>query len=163
MSRNLQRIIHVRCPVSQAFAAFTEQIDLWWPRGHRRFAESRLQLEARVGGRFTERAAAGDEVRLGEVLVCEPPNHICYSWHPGAVDAPTRVDVRFIDEGDRTRVEVTHSEGTADMGDAWPGRAALFQRGWDLVLPSYADFAAGGPDRGRNGAQVAQRSEEPSR
>lgn len=142
MSQHLRRTLHVRCPVSQAFAAFTEQIDLWWPRGHRRFPQSRLRLEARVGGRFYERAHTGEEVRLGEVLVCDPPNRILYSWYPGASDSPTEVDVRFTEDGDLTCVEVTHSEGASGLGDAWPDRAVLFERGWNSVLPAFAGFAA---------------------
>ena len=148
MTRQLQRTVQVRCPVSQAFIAFTEQINLWWPRGHRRFAQSELRLEARVGGRFYERSQAGEEVRLGEVLVCDPPNRIVYSWYPGAIDNPTRVDVRFVGEGTLTRVEVTHGEGASGLGDAWPERALLFERGWSLVLPAFAEFVAASPDKG---------------
>ena len=142
MSRHLRRTLHVRCPISQAFAAFTDHIDLWWPRDHRRFSQSHLRLEARVGGRFYERAHTGDEVRLGEVLICDPPHRILYSWYPGALDSPTEVDVRFTEDGDLTCVEVTHSEGASELGDAWPERAVLFERGWNLVLPAFAGFAA---------------------
>lgn len=145
MNRELRRTIRVRCPVAQAFAAFTEHVDLWWPRGHRRFDGSQLRLEAQVGGRFYERAPAGDEVRLGEVLLCDPPNRILYSWYPGAAGEPSEVDIRFVDEGAQTRVEVIHSEGPGGLGDAWPERAVLFERGWSAVLPALASFVAMSP------------------
>ena len=161
MNRQLYRTVHVRCPIARAFDAFTKQIDLWWPRSHRRFAQSRLWLEARVGGRFYEREPGGDEVRLGEVLVFDPPNRIVYSWYPGATDGPTEVDVRFAEEGNLTRVEVVHREGDSGLGEAWPERVVLFERGWGRVLPAFAGFAAAPPTNPTNpsddGGQVAGR------
>lgn len=140
MSEPLRRTVRVRCPVSHAFEVFTARLDLWWPPGHRRFGTSQLFLEARVGGRFFERSATGEEARLGEVIRCEPPHRITYTWYPGAISGPTEVDVRFTDEGAHTVVEVTHSEGQSQLGDAWPQRVTLFGRAWGHVLPAFVDF-----------------------
>jgi uncharacterized protein YndB with AHSA1/START domain len=148
VAESLERILRVRCPLDHAFAAFTQEVDLWWPRRHRRYEDSRLVLEAEVGGRFFERAASGEERELGEVIACDPPHRISYTWRPGAITGPTRVDVSFAEDGAETVVRVLHSEGDAALGDAWPERAALFAKGWDLVLPAYAVRAA----RGRDGA-----------
>jgi hypothetical protein len=52
VAESLERILRVRCPLDHAFAAFTQEVDLWWPRRHRRYEDSRLVLEAEVGGRF---------------------------------------------------------------------------------------------------------------
>jgi uncharacterized protein YndB with AHSA1/START domain len=130
----------VRCPAAHAFDVFTSRLDLWWPPKHRRFSASRLCLEARVGGRFFERSESGEEATLGEVLRCEPPHRLTYTWYPGAVRGPTEVDVRFTDAGDATVVEVTHSEGPSQLGDAWPQRVELFGRAWAHVLPAFVDF-----------------------
>jgi uncharacterized protein YndB with AHSA1/START domain len=148
VAESLERVLRVHCSLEHAFAVFTQGVDLWWPRGHRRDEDSRLVLEPEVGGRFLERAASGEERELGRVLLCDPPHRISYTWHPGAVTGPTRVDVSFAEDGADTVVRVVHSEGDAAVGDAWPERAALFARGWDLVLPSYAARAT----RGRDGA-----------
>jgi uncharacterized protein YndB with AHSA1/START domain len=126
--------VRVRCSIGHAFAVFTQGVDTWWPKGHRRFADSRLVLEARVGGRFFERSTGGEEAALGEVLACEPPHSISYSWRPGAIDQPTRVDIRFTQEGAETVVHVVHSEGESGLGEAWPERVVLFERGWQIVL-----------------------------
>lgn len=144
MAEPLVRRVRVRCSVDHAFSVFTERVDLWWPPGHRRFAESTLLLEARVGGRFVERAASGEEVRLGDVLACDPPHSISYTWFPGASSQPTRVDVRFLGEGEETTVEVRHGEGESELGELWPDRVKLFERGWTHVLAALQAYVHDG-------------------
>jgi len=139
----LRRTVRVRCELDHAFQVFTERVDLWWPEGHRRFADSRLVLEARVGGRFVELAATGEEAKLGEVLSCEPPHSISYTWYPGAISKPTRVDVRFATEGNETVVSVEHSEADSELGEAWRDRVVLFERGWHRVLEALKSHAEG--------------------
>jgi uncharacterized protein YndB with AHSA1/START domain len=135
--------VRLRCSVAHAFQTFTDRVDVWWPPGHRRYQGSRLVLEAQVGGRFYERAPTGEEMELGQVLACEPPHSISYSWRPGALAQPTRVDLRFEPEGAETVVHVLHSEGGSQLGPAWPERARLFERGWQHVLTALAGHVAG--------------------
>lgn len=137
MSAPLERSLTVRCSVEHAFDTFTARVDLWWPPGHRRLDGSRLAIESRVGGRFFERDDRGEEALLGEVVRWEPPHRLTYTWYPGARVGPTLVDVRFVAEGAATRVEVTHSEGDAALGDEWPTRVARFERAWARVLPAF--------------------------
>jgi hypothetical protein len=40
----LTRRIALACPVEHAFGVFTDKIDLWWPRGHRRDREASLSF-----------------------------------------------------------------------------------------------------------------------
>lgn len=141
MNPPLERTVRVRCPIERAFEVFTAELDRWWPPGHRRFERSQLHLEAWVGGRFFELAAAGEEAELGAVLRCDPPHRITYSWYPGAIDRPTEVDVRFHAEGDHTLVEVTHAEGPSALGAAWPQRVEIFTQNWDQVLVAFAQQA----------------------
>lgn len=143
MSEPLVRTVRVACPVEHAFEVFTSRLDMWWPRSHRRFERSRLQLEVWKGGRFFECSDTGDEVELGQVLRCEPPHRITYTWHPGAIMGPTEVDVRFVAEGEHTLVEVVHGEGASALGEAWPERAQRFARAWSEVLPAFVECAGG--------------------
>jgi uncharacterized protein YndB with AHSA1/START domain len=145
MSRPLQRSIRVRCSLTHAFATFTGKLDLWWPPSHRRFSNSRLVLESKVGGRFIERSASGDEANLGEVLLWDPPHRLSYSWFPGAIEQPTRVDVFFVDQGDETLVEIVHSEAESGLGEAWPERVGLFDRAWTQVLSTLERFVMEAP------------------
>jgi uncharacterized protein YndB with AHSA1/START domain len=98
-------------------------------------------LESGVGGRFVERSPSGEEAKLGEVLLWEPPQRLSYSWFPGAIDKPTRVDVSLAHSGAETLVEILHSEGDSSLGDAWPERVRLFERGWTSVLAAFEEQA----------------------
>ena len=135
--------MRVRCSLEHAFATFTARLDLWWPRGHRRFEDGRLALEPRVGGRFFDRSPDGAEAVLGQVVLWEPPRALVYTWKPGSITEPTTVEVRFVAEGDHTRVDVLHREGDAALGAQWLERVALFTRGWGAVLPAFAAAAEG--------------------
>jgi uncharacterized protein YndB with AHSA1/START domain len=143
MNEPVRKVVRVECGVEHAFDVFTSRIDLWWPRSHRRFEDSVMLLEPAVGGRFAERTPAGEEVRMGEVVRCEPPHAISYTWYPGAIKDPTTVDVHFLDNGDHTVVEVTHSEGHSGLGDAWPQRARAFAKNWAAVLAAYGSIVSG--------------------
>lgn len=156
MSEPIERKVQVRCSLAHAFAVFTDRIDLWWPPGHRKAADSKIELEPKIGGRFVERNPSGDDRVLGHVVVFEPPHRLTYTWVPGAVSEPTSVEVRFSDQGDHTLVEVTHSEGDAAMGAAWPHRVKIFTNAWTEVLgrlvefiesEAFAGFAAGLKER----------------
>ena len=138
----LVREVRVRCSIEHAFDVFTQRIDLWWPPAHRRFEASRLYLEPTVGGRFVERSSTGEEFTLGAVLECDPPHRIAYSWYPGAIQEPTHVAIRFTEEGAETRVSVVHSEGQSALGEHWPQRVELFERGWRHVLAAFSEHLA---------------------
>lgn len=143
MAEPLHRTVRVRCSIAHAFKTFTEHVDMWWPPGHRKFDDSNLHLETFEGGRFFERSASGEEALLGEVLSCDPPFAISYSWYPGKVNAPTHVAVSFETDGGETIVNVLHSEGEGAMGDKWPERVKLFENGWNHVLKAFAAHAEG--------------------
>lgn len=139
MSQPVRRTLRVACSIEHAFDTFVHRIDAWWPVGHRRFERSVLTLEPRAGGRFVERADDGDEALRGDVVACEPPHRVSWTWYPGAISEPTLVEVTFRAEGAHTVVDVVHAEGDAAMGEAWPGRAARFATSWDHVLDAWLD------------------------
>lgn len=134
MTDPLRKSITINCSVAHAFATFTEKVDLWWPRSHRKFETSTLTLDPRPGGLFTERAASGEIATFGEVLNCNAPNKITFTWNPGKITGPTEVTITFAADKDRTLVQVEHIEGAANLGEAWETRVALFANGWTAVL-----------------------------
>ena len=97
---------------------------------------------------------SGEEVELGKILVWEPPHRFAYSWHPGAIDKPTEVEVTFRSYGDHTVVTVTHAEAKSDLGDSWPSRAARFARAWEHLLPKFGDLVKNASDTGLNTGEV---------
>lgn len=139
MVDDLQRQVVLSVPPSRAWAAWTEQVGLWWPPSHRQFPAGRLWLEPGVGGRLVEQAPGGQEHVLGRLVVWQPPHHLAYDFFPGADPAtPTRVQVWFHPQvgggGDGTRVEVRHSPGALDPA-RWSGGVGRFARAWDHLLP----------------------------
>lgn len=135
----LRREVVLSVVPTRAWAAWTQQIDLWWPPSHRAFAQSVLRLESGVGGRLVEQADDGAERLLGQVVVWQPPHLLAYDFFPGGgPDAPTRVQVWFHPRpSGGTRVEILHLPGALDAA-RWSGGVARFQRAWDHLLPHLA-------------------------
>jgi uncharacterized protein YndB with AHSA1/START domain len=145
MSDMIRHEVFVRCPGPHAFEVFTERVDQWWPRSHRRLGSSRIQLGQGVGGRLEEHGE-GRVLLLGEVLVWEPPVRVELSWALGAPsDAPTRVTVRFAEVPFGTRVRVEHVEGARPLPD-WTVTSKIFDTAWQHVLAALsAHIHAGEP------------------
>lgn len=156
MNSPFETSITLRCSVEHAFDAFITKVDLWWPRSHRRFEHSTFSMEARAGGRLVERAADGSEMVFGDVLVCERPNRIRMTWHPGKVSQPTEVTISFVQKDDQTMVRVVHTEGTSELGPQWTEKVALFSKGWTAILKALCDFTRPGETEttGTNGDQI---------
>lgn len=133
--------VTLNCSVDHAFFVFTQKVDLWWPKGHRRFENSTLRHDPRVGGQLVETATNGDVFVLADIVACDPPHQLILAWHPGKIAAPTRTVVSFTRQGPHEAfVRVTHSEGDAALGDQWQHRAALFSKGWTAVLAALYTF-----------------------
>lgn len=72
-------------------------------------------FEARVGHRFTFRVPGNPKVNFEglvvrcEVLECDPPGVLVFSWSAGGPVEDTRVSFRLETEGDGTRVVFEHS------------------------------------------------------
>jgi uncharacterized protein YndB with AHSA1/START domain len=137
----------VDCPPEHAFMVWTERIGAWWPADHTVTGEPALVvvLEGRVGGRIYERTAAGVEHEWGEVTAWEPPARLAYLWHlrRDRADA-TEVEIRFLPDGDVTRVEIEHRgwERLGAEGQAWRDRNL---GGWSTLLPHYITAAGERP------------------
>ena len=142
MNQPVIKSVHVDCPIDDAFVTFTARIDLWWPVAHRRYRGSVMVLEPWAGGGFFEKSPAGEQARLGEVIRFEPPRALAYTWYPGAVAAPTLVEVDFAEKSNGVLVTVTHSEGQSALGVEWPNRAKKFTASWEVVLPAFGRFIA---------------------
>jgi hypothetical protein len=72
------------------------------------------------------------------VTAWEPPAKVAFTWHPGQ-DAATAqdVEVRFVAEGEKTRVRLTHS-GFERLGAKAKSARAAYHLGWRWVLGIYA-------------------------
>jgi uncharacterized protein YndB with AHSA1/START domain len=139
--------IRVELAPPDAFRLFTDGIGEWWPL-HEGFSyggdrAQQIFLEPVAGGRFYERFVDGDELEVGRVVECSPPDRILFTWRSPDWEAATEVDVRFIPTGDGTSVHLEH-RGWERVG---PDGAALAKRwasGWPRVIEVFARRAAGG-------------------
>ena len=72
-------------------------------------------FEPRVGHRFTFRVPGNPKMNFDglvvhcEVLECEPPSRLVFSWTAGGPVVDTRVSFRLEPEGDGTRLFFEHS------------------------------------------------------
>jgi len=136
-TQTIRKSVLVNAPVEKAFRVFTEEIGAWWPIKTHSVSRERAEtavFEGRVGGLLYERAADGDEIVWGEIAVWDPPHHLSYTWHPGrGPETGQEVEMRFLPEGERTRVELEH-RGWERLGDEATEAIASYDTGWDLVL-----------------------------
>ena len=77
-----------------------------------------------------------------EVLECEPPSRLAFSWSAGGPVVDTRVSFRLEPDGDGTRVLFEHSG--FDVSQPWGDQALRgAEFGWAKMLKQLAAVVAG--------------------
>jgi uncharacterized protein YndB with AHSA1/START domain len=142
-SAPILRSVTVSVDQHRAFSVFTDEVAAWWPtQSHGIFGPAcgRVAFE---NGLIIERATDGEQVVWGEVLAWEPPDRLCFTWHPGrTADDSSEVEVRFVDTGSATRVEIEHRGWERFGAEASARRRGYIGPGtWGAVLEHYADVA----------------------
>ena len=138
----VRKIVSVKATPERAFRRFTAEIARWWPLASHSVGEANAEtvtMDDRVGGRIVERIRGGKEAVWGTITAWDPPHRVAFTWHPG--DEPARaqdVDVRFVQVGDWTRVELEHSGFERLGADARKARKG-YPIGWAYVLGLYAE------------------------
>jgi len=139
----LRKKISVARPPEDAFRVFTEGVASWWPARTHSVGEERVEtvvLEDSVGGRFYERLDDGTEHDWGVITTWNPPERLGMTWHPGrGPETAQHVEIRFVAEGDGTRVELEHG-GWEALGDEAEAMQANYgsESGWTAVLGRFA-------------------------
>jgi uncharacterized protein YndB with AHSA1/START domain len=139
----VRQSIFVELSPEEAFRLFTDGIGQWWPLdegfsyGGDRAKE--IFLEPRVGGRFYERFVDGDELQVGTVVACTPPQRIVFTWR-GDWEAETEVEVSFSPGEHGTTVELEH-RGFDRLGPEGAAVARRWAGGWPRVIRAFADQA----------------------
>jgi uncharacterized protein YndB with AHSA1/START domain len=150
----VRKSIRVRVPIERAFSVFVEQMEVWWPAAHH-IGDKPFQaifVEPRVGGRWFERDADGNECDWGTVRAWEPPRLVTFSWHLGPdwkfdpdLAKASDVAIRFTSEGAAaTLVELEHS-GIERHGEGYEQLRAMLDspNAWTNTLEEFAKAADG--------------------
>lgn len=92
--------------------------------------------DLRLGGRYRLEGNAS-----GEVLECEPPQHLAITWE--YADEVSWVDVRLTSLGDQTRLELVHlaPADPAKWAEFGPGAVGV---GWEMALMGLAAHLTAG-------------------
>jgi uncharacterized protein YndB with AHSA1/START domain len=143
----VRKSILVNAPQAHAFDVFARRFDAWWPKDHHigKSAMKAAVIEPRAGGRWYEKGEDGSECEWGRVLAWEPPTRLVLSWTINGkfqIDesVESEVEVRFLADGEKTRVELEHRIAAADAQALC--EAVDSPRGWGSLLEIYARKAA---------------------
>lgn len=136
----VERTLILPATQERVFEAWTREVHLWWPQGHRPCgdAQSTLSMEHHKGGRFFARTTDGVEFEMGEVLVWEPPERLEMSWFLGSnPDLPSRVTCTFTAlDSQRTQLHIVH-RGPEHLGALWLERVDKFEASWIHVTRAF--------------------------
>jgi len=141
--------VHVAASPDHVFRVFTNDFNLWWPKGHHigPDADFTAILEPRVGGRWYEKGSTGAECEWGEVLAYDPPSRLLLRWGLGAdwqyhADLDTQVEVTFVPENEGTRVTLRHFklENLGAMAETVRDSVGSDQ-GWPTLIRLMKEFA----------------------
>jgi uncharacterized protein YndB with AHSA1/START domain len=137
----VRRSVTVDCAVDEAFRIFAADATSWWPVGSHSLYGDRVRevvFEEREGGAVYELTEAGEKGHWATVLAWEPPNRLVLAWEVSPSVMGTEVEVRFLPEGDATRVELEHRGWERVAQDASAKRDD-YDTGWGYVLESYVE------------------------
>ena len=140
MTKTIQREILIPQPREQVWRAITDSAALaeWmFPN----------DFAPRVGHRFTFQVPPNPKAGFDglavccEVLECEPPNRLAFSWSAGGL-ADSRVSFRLEPDGEGTRVLFEHSG--FDVSQPWGDQALRgAEFGWAKMLKKLPAVVAG--------------------
>jgi uncharacterized protein YndB with AHSA1/START domain len=139
----VRKTVTVNCAVEEAFRVFTADAMSWWPVESHSIHEavSEIVFEPREGGEVYEVSATGETGHWATVLEWEPPSRLVLAWNIlNAEASPTEVEVRFLPEGDGTRVELEH-RGWDRLVENGEAKRSSYDSGWDFVLGKYVERA----------------------
>lgn len=142
----VRKSIRVNASPTRAFDVFARNMIAWWNREYTINPGSPIAdivVEPRAGGRWFERGEDGSKCQWGNVLAWEPPRRLVLAWQITPQwtidpDLVTELEVRFIADGDGTRVELEHRLDA--YGKASDEMFKLFdsQAGWMGLMEAFA-------------------------
>jgi len=139
----IHKSVWLGCTPGRAFALFTGEISDWWPADRRHIRDGDSEIFLLQSGRFFERGGDGKEIDLGRVLSWEAPDRLLLAYYVGNdTQHPTEVEIRFVPDGEGTRVTVDHRT-LPGCEELWSRREPILDRSWDSVLAALGSASSG--------------------
>lgn len=139
MIPDIHKELLVEASQETCFHVFTRQIDAWWPKTHHvgKTPMTEMVLEPCAGGRWYSKHEDGSEVNVGSVLTWEPNGLLVLNWQINAnyqydPKVNTDIEVKFIPEGGRTRVYMSHKD--LDRLGEGDKAVASMDEGWGMIM-----------------------------
>jgi uncharacterized protein YndB with AHSA1/START domain len=136
----VRKTVTVDCVVEEAFRIFTADAKTWWPVEAHSIHGSDVReivFEGHEGGEVYEVSAGGEKGHWATVLSWEPPNRLVLAWNILERDpVATELEVHFLPEGERTRVELEH-RGWERVAEDPSSKRNEYDAGWKKVLAVY--------------------------
>ncbi len=128
----------VRADIERAFNAFADpaQAQQWWgPPG---VETSVVEIDLRVGGacRWVMHPSGTTAVLYGRIEALVPPSLLVMTNRWEGEVAESLVTLRFVAEGDGTRIELTHTRIDPTAG------VSSFEAGWSAAFDSLETYLA---------------------
>jgi uncharacterized protein YndB with AHSA1/START domain len=142
------RTVEVKVAPARAFELFANHMAGWWPKGGTigKNHHAAVIIEPRVGGRWFERDAGGQETQWGKVLAWEPPSRLLLAWQINTAwtydpSLITELELTFAATASGgTRVTLEHRNLERFGVDA-ARHAERLGGGWPTRLTMFADYA----------------------
>jgi uncharacterized protein YndB with AHSA1/START domain len=137
----VRKSVTVDCAVEEAFRVFTAEATSWWPVGsHSLYGDTvkDVVFEEREGGEVYELTESGEKGHWATVLAWEPPHRLVLAWEVSPSVIGTQVEIRFLPEEARTRVELEH-RGWEHVAAEAPAKRDDYAEGWGFVLGTYVE------------------------
>ncbi len=127
----------VEMKAEDAFRLFTDGIASWWPLETHSVGGANAKscvFEAKEDGAIYEIDANGERHVWGRVVICEPGEHLVFTWHPGrAEESAQEVEMYFDEDGSVTHIELIHSEWEK-LGESAQELRDSYETGWAKVV-----------------------------
>jgi uncharacterized protein YndB with AHSA1/START domain len=143
----VRKTVTVDCVVEEAFRVFTSDARTWWPVASHSINGEDVQeivFEPREGGEVYELADDGARGHWATVLAWDPPSRLVLEWNiRNAAAVPTEVEIMFVPDGERTRIELEHRGWEKIHATSTRAGRDDYDEGWEHVLGCYAERVAG--------------------
>jgi DNA-binding transcriptional ArsR family regulator/uncharacterized protein YndB with AHSA1/START domain len=125
----------IRSPVQRVWAAIFEDVDRWWPAGHRALTDSVMTLRQEIGGGLVEAGRDGSTLLWYSLTAIQPLRSIDLVGHlaaryGGPGTSHLHLELVPTPEEGITRLRMTDSVVAATRQD---GRSTL-EEGWQAIL-----------------------------